>query len=342
MPPVQKSRKKKRIPYAFAAFFVYILMATQFFQRFGEAQFWAQQHHFGSMIALPDSQHRMGLGASLQHYFVELVTAMDLNRMHSFIEDGFGFSGIARAGERLEPQAPDGFRFVRRQNLIHDPQIFAQATHAPQQMIGDDPVVFLFNSHSEERFSDNETTVMDLGMEMEAVFVANGIPTLRESRLTHIWMNENWGPFMFARSYEASRVFIEERINQFDSLKFFFDIHRDAAVSDPWTTIDGTDYARIMLVIGTDNPWYQDNLDVAREIAERLEAKRPGIMRSRPISVQGGRPGIEGQYNQDISAFTHLFEIGDNLTPPHAARNSARLLAEVLSEFIHSQDLAQQ
>lgn len=332
----------KKIPCAIAALFIFTLMSTQFMSHFGASQRFVRQNHFGHNVLFTFSPQRSigDVFGNISHFLVETVTAINLNQMFSFIEDGLGFGGLVWARNHPEPQAPTGFRFVRRENLVYDPAIFQEAapTERPNLAMGE-PVVYLFNSHTEERFLDYIGNVRDITFRMEEVFLANGIPVLMEERITHVWMNENWGPFQFIRSYDASRGFLEERFAQHPSLRFFFDIHRNSPVSVPWSTINGRDYATIMFVIGTDNVHWQDNQEVAREIIEMLEAKRPGITGGRPIHHAAGGLGSNGMFNQDFSANLQLIEIGDNLTPLHAAYNSAELLAEVLSEWIMKQDL---
>ena len=338
MPKKKKSRSNKPF-YLALAFILATLLGTGFFRQWGAAQRLAFQTHFGHPVGLfmgePDLGEATG---SLQNFVLEIMTGLNLNRMFSLVEEGLGLSGIVQTWGPADPMDATEFRFVRRQNLVHDPTALGNPAPRASNGLESDYLVYLFNSHTEERFGDNQTTVMDITAAMKEVFLANGIPTLKEDRVTHLWMNENWGYFQFARSYQATRVFIEERIHQFPSLMFFFDIHRDAGISDPWHTVDGLDLARVQLIISPDNTYHRYNLAVAYEIAQMLEERQPGIMRNQPVRVQRGGDMVMA-YNQDISPFLKLFEIGDNHTPVQAAFNSARILAEVLSEFIWQQDL---
>jgi len=64
-------------------------------------------------------------------------------------------------------------------------------------------------------------------------------------------------------------------------LKVLIDLHRDAGIPrKQTTTVDGQESAMIMFVVGNGqgipNPHWQENLTLARKIANRLEEKYPG------------------------------------------------------------------
>jgi len=343
MPTIRRKRSQsaagKAVPTFVAAVFIYILIATSFFQQFGQAQRVAHHNHFNPDILFsfsPQSSFR-DMAANLQQWLVESITGINLNQMVSLIGDGLGFGGLVRPWQPVEAAEPTGFRFVRRQNLIHDPELLESGTDpAPTQFSGDGPLVYLFNTHTWERFNDNVTTVTDITWAMHDVLVERGIPVLMEERSVEAFLNERWGPLQARFAYDASRIFVEERILQHESLQFFFDIHRNSPISVPTSTINGNLYATITPVIGTNHVNYRDNLEVAREIVEMLEERRPGITGPHSILMSGG-PLSNGIFNQDVSANMQLFEIGDNLTPPEAAYNSARLLAEVLADWMLEQ-----
>ncbi|MCL1949931.1 MAG: stage II sporulation protein P [Turicibacter sp.] len=335
----RKKKSNSQVPYLVGAFFVYILIATQFFPMLGRAHQFAWLNHFGPgfVAALDRPANHSGMFDNVHRYVFEMMSSVNLNQISTFVTEGLGLGGIVWTRPPVVAQEPTDFRFVRRENLVHDPETLSPPQLPAHVLFGDDPVVYIYNTHTWERFSDNASTVTDMSITMGEVFERNGIPTLVEDRSVEAFINERFGPFMAHRAYEGSRFFLEERISQFDSLRFFIDVHRDATVSDPWTTIDGVPYARVMFAIGMDNPNYRDNTDVAMTLAEMLEERKPGIMRNRPLFFSSGGPGRDGMFNQDLSAHALLIEIGDERSPAEAAFNTARFVAEVLSEYILGQ-----
>jgi len=328
----RKVRKRSRkAPYVMVGIVVFTLFSLDFFYHSRHFKWESTQNHFFGE-----------LGLNVQNFLVEVVTGMDISRLGSLIGDGLGFGGLV--GERFEPTAssPPAFHFFRIRIEAEEPaSLEVERVSAPVDL-GDEPIVFLFNSHTEERFYDGVSDVIDITKAMAEVFEANGVPVFREYRVTHHWLNENWGPFQHALSYDATRIFLEERKYQMPSLQFFFDIHRDARISDPWRTIDGVDLARLQFIIGARrNPNYRQNLEVANSMANFLEEWQPGIMRYNPIAVHT-RLDSEARFNQDMHPNIQLLEFGDEFTPFHAAKNSARIFAEAMSQYILLQLAAQQ
>ena len=275
-------------------------------------------------------------------------------QMRFFLRDGFAFSGgLVELEEEVEETQRIGRRrdetdeiymltwqpaqgFVRQSKLIHDQGggLIPSATY----INSDEPLVYILNSHPHEMiastFADlriGEMDVVELSHEMALIFEEHGIPSLVEDRDVRDLLRTNgWG---FSDSYRASRIFIEERIHQYPTLQFFFDLHRDGVAHDIATTrIDGVSYARILFVVGAENPaGYGENYRIARQLHNMLEEKRPGI--SRGVMISGG-PGRNGIYNQDVASTFQLIEIGTVETTVEEAMNAMDVLADVLSTYI--------
>ena len=277
------------------------------------------------------------------------------SQMRFFLRDGFAFSGNLHENQEDEVQVPEriGQRrdetdeiymltwqpaegFVRQSQLQHEQGegTVPRATY----INSDEPLVYIFNSHPQEMigstFADlriGEMNIVELSHIMANIFEEYGIPSLVEDRdVRDILRANNWN---FASSYRASRIFIEERIHQYPTLQFFFDLHRDGIAHDiARIDIDGRPYARILFVIGVDNPvGYDENYRMARKLHNMLEEQRPGI--SRGVFISGG-VGRNGIYNQDIASSLQLIEIGTVETTIEEAMNTMEILADVLATYI--------
>lgn len=284
-----------------------------------------------------------------------LLTNPSEAQMRFFLRDGFFFTAealeandfitqqVERIGQNrdvseeiymLTWQPAEGF--VRQSKLIHE-QIAHDIPNATY-INSEEPLVYIFNSHPHEMISSSfadlrvgEMDVVELSHEMALIFETFGIPSLVEDRDVRDVLHANgWA---FANSYEASRIFLEERIYQYPTLQFFFDVHRDGV---PWDLaridVNGQPFARVLFVVGAENPaGYEENHHIANQIHHMLEERVPGI--SRGIMVSGGI-GRNGIYNQDIAATLQLIEIGTVETTIEEAKNTMEILAEVLAEFI--------
>ena len=116
------------------------------------------------------------------------------------------------------------------------------------------------------------------------------------------------------------------------SLKYFIDLHRDSVSKNISTaTINGKSYAKILFIVGLENPNYQGNLTVTTTINNMLEENYPGITRG--IYKKEGK-GVNGVYNQDFDQNTILFEVGGPENTIQEVLNSADAIATVLAEYI--------
>ena len=179
--------------------------------------------------------------------------------------------------------------------------------------------IYIYNTHQTEEYAPNtflegqvKPTVMMASYIMEDVFIKNGYSTLVEERsISEQLKNNNW---KYYKSYDASRIYIDDTKKNNPTIEYFIDVHRDSLSKDKTTVeINNKSYAKTIFLIGTENPNYQENLDFVTKINNVLNEKYPNL--SKGIYQKGGR-GVNGVYNQDNSKHTMLVEIGgpDNTT----------------------------
>ena len=274
-------------------------------------------------------------------------------QMRFFLRDGFALADTIREQEienlprigQIRNEAEELYMLtwqpaessVRRSNLIHAQNSQGEIPQ-PRYINSDEPLVYIFNSHPAElvgapgagRYREGTTSIIEFSHMIANTFSDYRIPVLVEDRDVRNILSAN--AWSFAQSYQASRIFIEERIFQYPSLEFFFDIHRDAVPDEvAHTVINGVDYARVAFVIGLHNPEYEENLTMASKLHDMLEAVRPGISRGIILSSGWGRNGI---YNQDVAPTLQLIEIGSYQSTVEAMVNTTEILANVLAEYI--------
>ena len=135
---------------------------------------------------------------------------------------------------------------------------------------------------------------------------SKGLSTIVEdSNLSEFLSINNWN---HASSYKASRIFILDKKNKYNTLKYFIDIHRDSVNKNVTSVnINGKDYARILFVVGLEHDNYKDNLKLSEDLNNLFNKYYKGL--SRGIYKKEG-PGVDGIYNQDISPNSILIEVG--------------------------------
>lgn len=171
------------------------------------------------------------------------------------------------------------------------------------------PTIYLYNSHPTEEYASssigeyyvNPTVIMNNYI-LEDVFRKNGyISYVEEESVKKILEDNNWN---YASSYKASRMLIEKSKQEHPSLKYFIDIHRDSLEKEKTTIqIGDRSYAKILFIVGLENPSYQENLYFTEKIHSKLEELYPNL--SKGIYKKEG-PGVNGVYNQDNSNRTIL------------------------------------
>ena len=176
-----------------------------------------------------------------------------------------------------------------------------------------EPLVYIYNTHQKEEYLPNQfneysikPTVMMPSYIMEEILNTKSIYTIvEENSINEILKENNWN---YAGSYKASRILIEEAKKKNPSLKYFIDVHRDSVKHDKTTvTINNKAFAKLLFIIGLENPHYEDNLLFTNKINEKINKYYPGL--SRGIYKKKGI-GVNGVYNQDNNKYTILIEVG--------------------------------
>ena len=200
-----------------------------------------------------------------------------------------------------------------------------------------EPIVYLYNTHQLEEYKqENQESynvtpnVMMLSYIVREKLNDKGIPTIvEENDVSAFLQANNWS---YASSYKVTKLLMEDAKTKNPTLKYFIDLHRDSVSKSISTaTIDGKNYAKILFIIGLENPNYQENLTVTTTINNMLEEKYPGITRG--IYKKEGK-GVNGVYNQDFDKNTILFEVGGPENTIEEVLNTADAISTVLAEYI--------
>lgn len=206
-----------------------------------------------------------------------------------------------------------------------------------KQSNSNDYLVYIYNSHQTEEyqansFAENEVgpSVMMASYIMQDVFDKNQYKTLVEERsIKDILRQNNW---RYYRSYDASRIYLNDSKEKNPTIKYFIDVHRDSLNKDKTTiTINDKNYAKTIFLIGTENPNYQENLEFTTRINNKLNEKYPNL--SKGIYQKGG-DGVNGVYNQDNSKYTILVEIGGPENKIDEVLNSTLAFCECFLEVL--------
>lgn len=203
------------------------------------------------------------------------------------------------------------------------------------------PVVYIYNSHQLENYNNDNLSIYGITPNvlmasylLKEKLNKSGIATIVEDTdLTEFLDLNKWN---YANSYKASRMFILDKINTYDTIKYLIDIHRDSAKKEMTSVeINGKNYARILFVVGLEHKNYQKNLDLANNINKMFTEKYPGI--SRGVYKKEGA-GVDGIYNQDITGNSMLIEVGGIDNNIDEVMNTINAINDVLVRYINSHE----
>lgn len=201
----------------------------------------------------------------------------------------------------------------------------------------DAPAVLIYHTHTTESYADAgkeysndaDKGVIGVGKEMKEVFEANGLKTIH---LVDNYIDTG----AFKKAYTRSLAGVEAVLKKYPSIKIVLDIHRDSIVEGdtqycPLTTIEGKEYAQIMIISGTDelglsHPTWKQNLSYATALVAQLQRDYPGL--SRPLNLNQNR------YNTHTTPFALLVEVGGGANTSAQAKHSGRAVAQSIVKIV--------
>lgn len=203
--------------------------------------------------------------------------------------------------------------------------------------VNSEPLIYIYNTHQEEQYKSGfldsynvPTNVLIASKILKEYLKDLGINALvEEDSVSEKLHSLNW---KYGYSYRVSRMFLEKAYEENPTLKYFIDIHRDSSVYERTTVeIDNKNYARLLFVVGLDNPNYEPNLKFAEELRKKLNMFDSKICRG--IMKKSGAK-VNGIYNQDFNDKVILIEVGGQYNNIKEVNNSLQVLANVLVEYI--------
>ena len=186
---------------------------------------------------------------------------------------------------------------------------------------------FYADSDEIARSKDKTQNMIAVGREFVAVLEASGIPTLH----CEIMHDEE----SYRESYSRAADTIKKYLDEYPSIKYVFDIHRDSLMRSSGelisavTSINGNECAQIMPVVGSGFEGWENNMVFALQLRSKLNTAYTNLCR--PACLRSST------YNQDLSAISLILEIGTSGNDLPEAKEAARLTAEIITEMILGQ-----
>lgn len=180
-----------------------------------------------------------------------------------------------------------------------------------------------YEDNSYTRSDDTSKNMIAIGEEFCSVLSQNGIGVI-QCRVMHDKEDYN-------SAYANARKYIEEYLEQFPTIKYIIDIHRDSLSAQDGTKTKTLaenieNCAQVMLVNGTLFDSWKSNLSLALKFKKVMDINYPSL--SRPIYLR------KAKYNLDLTKASLLLEVGTCANTFEEAKKAAGLSAECLAQVI--------
>ena len=219
---------------------------------------------------------------------------------------------------------------ISRLSIAKEPLVLIVHTHATESFV--DEGTISYTPGTEFRSEDTDKNMVAVGRVMAEVLNRKGIPTV------HCETLHDLGDFNGA--YDNSLATVKKYLAQYPSVKYVFDLHRDAIIREtgealkPVCTIDGKPTAQVMTLVGTDaggadHPlWLQNNMNLAVKLQHKLTTDYNGM--ARPINLR------KLSFHQQYAPGYLLFEIGSCANTLEEAKNAAENLGNAIADVINN------
>ncbi len=218
--------------------------------------------------------------------------------------------------------------------IINDSNIQIDEKELEKIMIEDRCNLLLYHTHGTESYRsstpydtydfykslDENYNVIKIGDYLTQLLIEKNIPTIHNETL-HNYPSK-------IGTYANSRKTVSGILAQNETINKIIDIHRDSYSNEEHQAntieIDGKEVALLRFVVGinkTDPDWLYD-LKWVIEMQKLANEKYPGLFK--PILIR------EEDYNQDLSKYATLIEVGENCNTIEHALNSIKYFSEII------------
>jgi len=189
--------------------------------------------------------------------------------------------------------------------------------------------IYIYNTHQSEEYDSGllsnyniDLTVYTASYILKSKLEEYNIKVFVEDKNVKEYLNK-YG-YNYNQSYKISREFLELAP---DNIDLYIDLHRDSANREVTAiNIDGTNYAKVMFVVGTNYQNYNLNLDLSTKLNNKIIEFNPLLTR--------GIYTRHSVYNQDFSPNVILLELGGPYNTLEEIENTLTIFASVINSYL--------
>ncbi|MBR5137175.1 MAG: stage II sporulation protein P [Clostridia bacterium] len=183
------------------------------------------------------------------------------------------------------------------------------------------PQILIYHTHTSETYFNDQGSVVDVGNLLADLLRAKGYNVIHDTTINDADYNN---------SYETVYVNVEKILKANPTIQCIIDVHRDSATKDMVVKDQGIEYAKLMLVVGTNvrlsNSIWENNLSFAKAIHLNCLERVDEIIK--PIYLSKNR------YNQHLCQNSVIVEVGGLENTIFEALNATYILAEAIDSSL--------
>ncbi len=254
---------------------------------------------------------------------INFIGNIDIKKPFTMIQNNYVFKdNSTNSSDEEDPTSTTNSQYVKDpfpEKEIIDPTVYIYNTHQLEE----------YQAASQANYNVTPNVMMASYILREKLTKFNINSIVEENNVNEILKMNNWN---YASSYKVTKLLMTDAKSKNPTLDYFIDLHRDSVSKKiSTTTINDKSYAKILFIVGLDNPNYTKNLDFTTKIETKLKTDYPGI--SRGIYKKKGS-GVNGVYNQDFNEHTILIEVGGAENSIDEAYNTIEAIANTLAKII--------
>ncbi len=231
-------------------------------------------------------------------------------------------------------------------NAEYPIEVLSQTAAIPDKIASNQaPLVLILHTHGTEAYAPDGAAAVPRSYAYRSENTDENIvsvgavlaKTLQDAGIGVLHFTTLFDAASYNDSYANAAAYIRQTVDEYPSIAYIFDVHRDALQSSdgsmlrPITKIGEEVCAQIMSVVGTDgagahHPDWRDNLTVAVQLQKRLNHAYPSF--ARPINLR------TATFNAQYASGSILLEIGAAGNSVTEARSAAYHLGLVLADLI--------
>ncbi len=281
--------------------------------------------------------------ASYFNTLLQAITSIDSRNPASIIGYELNFSGWAYAAAvpslayvpTEEEFSGEEDYYLPGQDVQMEEWICIPEDEFPPAQLNGEPMVLVYNTHNAETYKPTDGVSKMEGKNGGIVKASNVFKQALESRhaLKTIHSEAIHDYPDYTKSYINSLRTVQQILKKYPNIQVVLDIHRDAGLKkreDTLVKIGGKSCAKVLIVVGTENPNYKQNLAFAEKVAAKADEMYPGLIKSIRLAH-------ERRYNQHLHPRALLLELGSDLNTQEDANNSAALMADVIAAVLKNE-----